>query len=415
MRAAPASASRRAGGASAPPGAPNPRSPTAEPTLRLADPLALRYGGFYAAFFLAIGILLPFWPVWLAGRGLSPDQIGLLLALVAWIRVLGTPAIGRLADATGRPWRVLVACAGVALLGFAALLPARGFWPILLLSLVAWTSYQAMGPLSESQVLAAVRRRGLDYGRLRLWGSIAFVVGSVGAGRLLTGRDPDLVLQLVLGALAATLLATILLPRAAGAARPPGASGLRSLLLDPRFLLFLGAGSLLQASHGVLYGFSALAWSAAGHSETTIGWLWAEGTIAEILLFAVAGRLFARARPTSFLIVAGLAGLVRWSGLAMSDSLPLLVLLQLLHGATFGAAHLGAIYYIARRAPLHLAATAQSLYAALAGGLAMGLAVLVAGRLFAAYGSAAFFAMTGLSAAGLLLAFELRRRAPKPE
>ncbi len=374
---------------------------------------SLRYAAFYGAVFLTLGVYLPFWPVFLRERGLSAAEIGLLLALASWIRVITTPAIAQAADRSGRAKAVLALAAGLALVLFAGLLPAYGFWPVLLVMLPAAAAFHALIPLVESQTMAAVRRERLDYGRIRLWGSITFIAGTVGAGRLITGRDPDLVLGLVLGALAATLLAALAVP-APREGRPRGAGRIRPLALigDRRFLLFLLAAALLQASHAVYYGFSALHWRAAGLSESAIGWLWAEGVIAEILLFAVSGAIMARAEPPRLLALAGLCGLVRWTVLATSAGLPALIAVQALHAVTFGAAHLGAMHFIARAAPPGLSATSQSLYSAVSGGIAMGLAMLAAGTLYAAYGGGAFLAMAGLSAAGLGLALALARVAP---
>ncbi len=377
-----------------------------------APALSLRYAALYGAVFLTLGVYLPFWPVFLKSRGLSAAEIGVMLALAAWIKVASTPAAARIADRSGRAKATLAVAAAASLVLFLGFFEARGFWPILMVMLPAAACFHALTPLAESQTMAAVLRESLDYGRIRLWGSIAFILGTVGAGRLLTGHAPDIVLLLILGGLGATVLAALALPgrRAATAQR----SSPRALVGDRRFLLFLGAASLLQASHAMYYGFSALHWKAAGLSETTIGWLWAEGVIAEIVLFAAGGALVARVGPPGLLILAGLAGILRWSVLAASTALPVLIAVQALHALTFGAAHLGAMHFIARAAPPGLSATAQGLYSAVSGGIAMGLAMLAAGVLYDAAAGRAFLARAALSGGGLVLAIVLqgrRRRA----
>ncbi len=371
--------------------------------------LAFRYAAFYGAVFLAVGIYQPFWPVFLKSRGLSAAEIGLVFALASWIRIATGPAIAQIADRSGRAKATLVVVAALCLAIFTGFYSAQGFWPILLVMLPAAICFQPMIPLIESQTMAAVQRERLDYGRIRLWGSLTFILGTVGAGALITGREPDLVFFLVLGALALTLLAALALP-AALARRPDGTSlnPLR-LLRDGRFLLFLGAASLIQASHAVYYGFSALHWQAAGLSEATIGLLWAEGVAVEVLLFAFSGAVAARAGPAVLLALAALAGILRWTLLATSTDLGLLIAVQALHALTFGAAHLGAMHFIARAAPPGLGATAQSLYSAVSGGVAMGLAMLLAGALYDAAAGQAFLAMTALSTAGLGMALILWR------
>jgi PPP family 3-phenylpropionic acid transporter len=377
--------------------------------------LSARYAGYYGAVFLALGVYLPFWPVWLAGRGLGAAEIGLLLALTSWVKVLSVPPIARLADRTGRTKGAIVVLAAASLLSFAAFFLAERFWGILAVQLLTALAFHGLIPLAESHTMRAVGAAEIDYGRVRLWGSVAFILGALGAGKLLARHDPDLLLWLILTALAATLAAALGLPerrdpRAEAGARPR----LRALLADRRFLLFLAGAALLQASHAVYYGFSALAWRAAGLGAATVGWLWAEGVLAEILFFAAGGALLRRFGPTGLLALAGLGGVVRWTALAETAALPALIAAQLLHALTFGAAHLGAVHFIARRAPPDLAATAQGLYAALSGGLALGLASLLAGWLYGAVEARAFHAMAGMSATGLALALALVQRGERP-
>ena len=372
--------------------------------------LSARYAGYYGAVFLALGVYLPFWPVWLAGRGLGAAEIGLLLALTSWVKVLSVPPVARLADRSGRPKGVIVLLAAASLLSFAAFFLAERFWAILAVQLSSALAFHGLIPLAESHTMRAVGAAEIDYGRVRLWGSAAFILGALGAGELLARHDPDLLLWLILAALAATLAAALGLPERRGPRPEAGARpGLRALLADRRFLLFLLGAALLQASHAVYYGFSALAWRAAGLGTATVGWLWAEGVLAEIVFFAAGGALLRRFGPTGLLALAGLGGVVRWTVLAGTTALPALIAVQLLHALTFGAAHLGAVHFIARRAPPGLAATAQGLYAALSGGLALGLASLLAGWLYGAVAGRAFLAMAAMSAAGLALALALGR------
>ena len=365
--------------------------------------LTVRYSAFYGGFFFTAGILMPFWPLWLENRGLGAVQIGIILALGSWVRVLTNPIVAQVADRSGRAKTVLVIFAGLNVLAFAGFIPAHGFWWILAISLLAAISFPAMIPIGESQVMSAVLRYKLDYGRVRLWGSITFIVATLGAGRLLTGRDPDLILLLVLAALAATFVTALLFPRQSGETSKTERGGIATLLRQPRFVLFVATASLLQASHAVYNGFSTLHWRAAGISETAIGVLWAEGVVAEILLFSVSGFFVARLGPMALLMLAGISGVARWTVLAQTTDMTSLVAVQVLHAITFGAVHLGAMHFVARNAPPGLSATAQGLYAS-ASGLAMGLAMIGAGSLFANFGGKAFFAMAIVSAIGTGLA-----------
>lgn len=361
--------------------------------------LSLRYAAFYGGFFLTAGVLLPFWPLWLENRGLGAVQIGIILALGPWVRVVTNPLVAQVADRSGRAKTVLVIFAGLSVIAFAGFIPAQGFWWIAAISLAAAICFPAMLPIGESQVMGAVLRHQLDYGRIRLWGSITFIIATLGAGRFLTGRDPDLILLLALAALVATFLAAASFPGQPSEPSNHERGGIAILLAQPKFVLFIATASLLQASHAVYNGFSTLHWRAAGISEAVIGGLWAEGVIAEIALFSVSGFFVARFGPVGLLALAGLSGIVRWIVLAQTTDLTALLIVQLLHAVTFGAVHLGAMHFVARNAPPGLAATAQGIYAS-ATGLAMGLAMIGAGSLFAAFQGNAFLAMAAISAAG---------------
>lgn len=373
---------------------------------------AARLSAFYAATFLVTGIQLPFWPVWLAGRGLSAKEIGIALAAAIWAKVAATPAIGIVADRLGHR-AVMGVLAATALAAYAALWPATGFGALLALNLAALTAQSALMPLGDTVTLSVARAQGLDYGHVRVWGSVSFILASLSGGAVLAATSGERVLPLVIGASALVLLACLGMPpplREPG--RPSRRGGIRLFAADPRFWLFIAAASALQASHQVYYGFGTLYWRSLGFSETTIGWLWAEGVVAEILLFWQGWRLLTRLGPAGLMALGGAAGIVRWSLAGLLPWLPFVAALQLLHALTFGASHLGAMHFLSRAVPPQAAASAQTVYAAISSGLGSGLVMAAAGALYANYGGHAYLFMAVLSAAGLAGAVGLRRPVP---
>lgn len=367
---------------------------------------ALRLSAFYAASFLVTGIQLPFWPVWLASRGLTAREIGVLLAAAIWVKVLATPAIGALADQTGGRSVLMGALAAAAIAAYAGLLSAGSFWLLILLNLVALTAQSALMPLGDTITLGAVRSEGLDYGRIRLWGSVSFIVASIASGAALASSSGEQVLPLVLGASVLVLLACLCIP----SVRPvEGAARIAEWVVagDPRFWIFVLTASALQASHQVYYGFGTLYWRSLDFSDTTIGWLWAEEVLAEVLLFWWGGRLLARLGPIGLMVLGGIAGILRWSLAGALTWLPFIAALQLLHAFTFGASHLGAMHFLSRAVPPSAAASAQSVYAALSSGIGSGLVMVIAGSLYSAFGGGAYSFMAALSAAALVGALAL--------
>ena len=373
--------------------------------------MAVRLALFYAAVFLFVGVSLPFWPVWLSAKGLSATEIGLLITAGSWIRIAAPQMAAHVADRRGRRREVLILLAAASFAVHLLFLVSEGFAALLAVSILAAIAFTPIIPMGENMTLLASRERRFDYGRVRLWGSIAFIVGAIAGGRLVGGIGSDAILWLVLGTLALTVVAAAAMPETGS---PPARHRVpvAALLSDRSMAVFLVTASLIQASHAAAYGFATLAWRESGIGDDVIGLLWAEGVLAEIVLFALGGGLAARLGPARLLAIAAVAGVVRWVGFAIEPGLGLLVFLQALHALTFGAAHLGAMLYIVRSVPPEHSASAQALYSGSAMGLAMGGATILAGALYDDAGAGAFYAMAAMSAGGLIGALVLARLTP---
>ena len=337
-----------------------------------------------------------------------------VFAAAIWVKVLVGPAIGALADCLGQTKAVMAVLAAVACIAYAALWPMDGFWTILLLNLVASVSQSTLMPLGDAATLAVVRSGGLEYGRVRVWGSISFIVAALGGGAALANAPKNAhnneVLLLVLLASALLFAACLGMPQSR-APRPARWRALGLLAGDSRFWIFAVSAAALQASHQLYYGFGTLYWRQLGFSDPVIGALWAEGVVAEILLFWYSAPLVRRLGPPGLMALGGVAGIVRWSLIGILPGLGAAAVLQLLHALTFGASHLGAMHFMARAVPPAAGASAQSLYASLSAGFGSGLVMLAAGTLFAAYGGLAYPFMAVLSAAGLCGVLWLRRQS----
>ncbi|MCB2101116.1 MAG: MFS transporter [Rhodobacterales bacterium] len=372
---------------------------------------AFRLSAFYAAYFLVVGVHLPFWPLWLADQGLSTADIGLILGLGVGVKVIGNPLVAQVADRRGDRKPLMVVLILAALAAMAAFALADGFWPILLVNLLFFAVWPAVMPLAESLALRAAQEGATQYGRVRLWGSITFILTSVAGGRLLVDASADRIYWMVLAGLAVTLAACLVLPDRRQAGLTAGRWALGPLLRDRRFVLFLATCAAVQGSHGLYYGFATLHWRAVGFGEDLIGALWAEGVIAEIALFAVGGWVLRRVGAMRLLYLSGLAAAVRWGATGLTDSLWVLVPMQALHAFTYGGAHLAAIHHMGTTVPATLSASAQALYSAAVMGIGVGLALYVSGDLYAALGGGAFHAMAVMGAVGALLGWRLARRS----
>lgn len=379
---------------------------------------ALRFSCAYGALFLMIGVFMPFWPLWLADRGLGPEQISLLLAVASWVRIATTPALCRAYDRGGWLSNLPLVLALSTTAGYLLFAFADGFWIFLLIQVFTAIVFQPLMPIIDSRAMAEVRAERLDYGRIRLWGSLTFILATLGAGYLLEWQPISIVLWLILLALLLTVAAIAALPQdrrrttAQLSRDKDGKVRFTEIFAKRPLVVCLVVGALIQGSHGMYYALGSLHWQAAGLSSETIGWLWSLGVIAEILLFARGSVLLRRLGPSGLLITAGVAGMLRWVILGTTTALLPVLFAQTLHAFTFAATHLALMHAISVYAPPRLASTTQALNTSVGYGVAIGGAILASGALYGRFGGETYFAMAGLCLLAMLILGLARRDAP---
>jgi PPP family 3-phenylpropionic acid transporter len=375
-------------------------------------PAAARVAAFMGAFFAANAINA-FMPLWFADAGLPPAAIGEVLGAAGFLRVLTGPGWGSVADRIGRRRPVLivasVAAAGLGL----SYVAASGFVPLLLIAASHGVAASAIGPLTDSLALALASERRLEYGLVRAAGSATFMIATAVAGWLLSRAGSWLVPWLQAAGYSTAALLGVFLPEASTLPAPPRAFAGLTLLRNPAFRLAIGCTALIQGAHAAYYGFAALFWRSQGISDTVIGLLIAEGIIAEILLFTRGGRLVEQLGPAGLTACAAGVSLIRWTVTALGPPLPVLVVVQTLHAATFAMQHLSAMLVLSRFVPAERAATGQALHSALGYGAPSGLMMVLSGWLYARYGGLVFLAMAAVGGAALLLVGPLARLTTK--
>ena len=375
-----------------------------------AVPIAL----FYGALFVIYGTNVPFMPVWLDWCGLTAAEISAVMAAPLFLRVFVTPAVAVAADREGAHRIYLIGLAWLGLAFVLALAQTRSFWPILLFAVPLMVCFSTLVPLIETLAVQGMRSRGLDYGRMRLWGSLSFVAASFVGGIVITHFGGGAGVWLVAVGCGATVIAAQALPkqeksvfRTDVAVPIWKAAEPRELLAQREFQLFLIAAGLVQAAHATFLTFATLLWQKQGISATWSGGLWAIGVAAEVLLFSISGRVVEKFGAVRLIAIGAAVSIVRWVALAMEPSVAVLVPLQVLHGVTYGASHIGAIHFIHHAIPRDKSGSAQALYATVASGIAMGCATLIAGSVYADAGSLSYLAMAAIAAVSLMAALRL--------
>ncbi|MDN4627647.1 3-phenylpropionate MFS transporter [Erwinia sp. PsM31] len=338
----------------------------------------------YFTYFFTYGVWLPFWAVWLKGIGLDAEKIGLLLGVGMVSRFTGSLLIASRVTTPSRLISVLRLLAGLSLL-FALGFWFSAFWVWILLIMIGFNLFfSPLVPLSDALAATWQRQIAMAYGPVRLWGSLAFVISSALTGVLVNAFSYQAILWLLCAGTAAMLGGMLLRP-----ATPPQGSDKvvaragwqdwqRLLKSSWRFLLCV---TLMQGAHAAYYGFSAIWWQDAGYSASVVGYLWSLGVVAEIIVFASSNRLFGRWTARDLLLLSGVCALIRWSLMASTTALPLLIVAQILHCGSFTICHLAAMRFIAAREGAEVIRL-QSVYSALAMGGGIAVMTIVCGALF---------------------------------
>ncbi len=368
---------------------------------------------FYAAYFAAMGLILPFFPVYLDGRGFDTVTIGFMTGLLALAKVVAPPWIGHILDRQPPVWAhhfIVVASCMAAVTALAIGLNVNG-WLLAAMILLFGIFWAAVLPLTDALSVSVSENKTADYGRLRAWGSIGFVITSLAGGIWLVG--PNIASFPIV--LAVFML--ILIFAAHGFPKleaPPAEATGRGAFTTP-FYLLLAITLIMQASHGAYYGFFSLYLADAGYSGWQVGLYWGIGVIAEIILMWRWSRALQQSSPSLVFTVCLLLAALRWLGIGLTTNATMLVALQLLHAASFAAFHVTAIAWVKRLAPNHRHSAAQGLYSAAGFGLGSTIGIMGCGLIADSFSySVAFFTCAGVAMLGIPLALLLPRPALYP-
>jgi len=316
-------------------------------------------------YFATIGVLEPYLNLYLRRLGFTGTEIGALAAIPPGVSVLAPFLWTAWADATGRARAVFLWNTWVAGLCFVPVLLVRSFG-LLAACLTLFTLVRTpLIPLANSLAFQALGPRREHYGRIRLWGSLGYIVAAVAGGAVADHMGVAPVLAGVAALLAGCgVVATASLGEWAPSGPVPLGAGLAALLRGSGFRLFLAAAFLAQLSAGPYNTFFTIQLDALGISQAVTGWAWAVGVACEVVVMGAWPRLVGRAGPERLLAVAAGARALRWWLTAAATHPAALVAIQSLHGLTFGAFYLASVQIVDERVRPDLRATGQGLYAA---------------------------------------------------
>jgi len=320
--------------------------------------------------------------MWLTGQGVTTEQVGVIFSIGLVLRFVSSLTVLPQVSSGNATLTLIRILAFIALCSFSALLYLDGFFWLAALTLLINFVMAPLMPLGDIVGTHLVKQIGLDYGRVRLWGSVSFIVGSATIGRLVGdfGLAAILALIIVMTIVMWSFSTMKLSPHLVDHAEREKVekTSLWELLKSREVILFLLIVGAIQGSHGAYYAFSAIYWDSVGISGNIIAWLWAIGVLAEIAILRFNSRFFGNWSIKQMLLLALVGAIVRWGVLSFTENVFLLGMVQTLHALTFALAHLAAIRYISHQKPSELVVY-QSLYSGVALGLSTALFTYVAG------------------------------------
>ncbi len=299
---------------------------------------------FYFIYYFFVGAFVPYWGLYLQSEQFTIVEIGILMSLFQISRIFAPNFWGWLADHTARRtiWIKLNAFLGV--VGFVAVFWAHGFIPMLIVmgALSLFTSSTL--PLSESLTLTHLATTDGHYSRIRMWGSLGFVVAAIMLGYLIDWAGISSLLWMLLLVQITLFALTFTLSEAKVIAHDKDHFSVWKIICDPAVIALLVGCAMMVTAHGVLYNFYSIYLAEHGYSKGMIGLLWSVGVICEIVIFMLMPMLMKKFSLKAILLVSLALAVLRFALIGVAvDSIVLLLIAQSLHAATFGSFHAASI------------------------------------------------------------------------
>lgn len=364
-----------------------------------------RLAGFYFFYFAYLGAFAPFFSLYLKSVGISAVEIGMLMSLPQLSRIVAPHVWGWLADRRASRLSI-VRLAGIAgLVSYLGVFAGSGFMLLFAVLLAMTFFWSAALPLIEATTLGHLGEETARYGRIRVWGSIGFIVAVVAVGYVLDWVSIKALLWVVLAMMIGMLAFCWKIPEAAVPPHAADQQPIWHIIRKPEVVALIVACALMAAAHGPYYTFYSIHLVNHGYSKALTGWLWALGVICEIGIFIWMPHLYRAFTLRQILITSFALAVVRFLLIGWAaDSTALLVFAQTLHAATFGSFHAAAIGVIHKFFRGRHQARGQAIYGSLAFGLGGTIGGLASGYAWERLGAAFTFSLGAACAlAGMLI------------
>jgi PPP family 3-phenylpropionic acid transporter len=351
-----------------------------------------RLSGFYLFYFASLGALVPYWSLYLMSLDFSVTEIGQLTAILMATKIVAPYVWGWIADHTGQRIAIVRIASLLAALAFAGVFAGTGYWWLALVMASFSFFWNASLPQFEATTMNHLGSEPRHYSRIRLWGSVGFIVTVAGLGPVLDRYGAGLLPAVLLALFVAIWLSSLAVPESAAERHAQKQESLRTVIRQPMVLSLFGVCFLMQASHGPYYTFFTIYLENFGYSRASIGQLWALGVIAEIGVFLLMPRLLPRFGSRQLLLLAASLTTLRWLLIAVFPAYSGVIgVAQTLHAASFGLYHAVSIYLVHRLFTGNHQGRGQALYSSLSFGAGGAAGSLVSGYLWKGIGPESMF------------------------
>src|SRR5450830_190612 len=306
-----------------------------------------RLSRFYFVYYFFVGSFVPYWGLYLKSEQFSAADIGILMSLFQISRIFAPNFWGWLADHTGKRAQWIQLTAFLGLCGFTAVFWAHGFyWLFFVMAALSLFTSSTL-PLAESLALAHLATTNGHYSRIRMWGSLGFIVASVILGFLIDFAGIKSLLWFLLIVQMILLILSHTLPDPKVVAHEHDQFSIWQVIKQPNVIALLVGCSLMVTAHGVLYNFYSIYLSDHGYSKGLIGLLWSVGVICEIGIFMLMPKIMQHYSLKTILLISLALAVIRFSLIGFAiNNIGLLILAQSLHAATFGSFHAASVEVI---------------------------------------------------------------------
>lgn len=358
----------------------------------------------YFLYFGIMGIFLPYFNLYCYHLKFSGLQIGVLSAIRSVALVLFPLVWGALADRFKIRRPIYISCNFISTAIWVFYFYTTDFWPMLVITVFYGIFYSPIISFLEAFTMDVLGTEKKSYGRLRAWGTIAFITTVIVLGRIIDLYSIEIILVIIFAVSIAQAVISTKIPDIQIKKQTSFSVNVK-VLLKPRFTVFLFCAFLMLVSHGTYYGFYSIHLENLGYGNTFIGISWALASIAEILVMIKSDSIFKRFSMDNVLVFSFMMAALRWFGLFFAVSPAALLLLQIFHALTYGTFHVASILYIDSLTPDETKTLGQAVNNATTYGLGLMVGFFINGYLFETIGLFKLFMISSLIAlsGGVLL------------